>query len=79
MNGTEATAMRSMVQSLCRTDRLVLILTYAEQLTPAEISLVLDLSEPEVLRRQSSLYDRAREVVRCGNGGESTVSVSALA
>jgi DNA-directed RNA polymerase specialized sigma24 family protein len=60
MLGTDALFATSFVKTLTRTDRLVLMLFYAEQLNTAEIGQVLELSELTVEDRLDDLQDRAR-------------------
>lgn len=63
MSGTEAATLKGFVHRLPRTERLVLILYYAEQLTTREISLVLDVSEQRVTQILAALQSQARSVL----------------
>jgi DNA-directed RNA polymerase specialized sigma subunit len=63
MSGTEATKLKGFVHRLPRTERLVLILYYAEKLTTREISLVLDVSEQRVMQILGALQTQARSVL----------------
>ncbi|MHC5001608.1 MAG: hypothetical protein ACYTJ0_00650 [Planctomycetota bacterium] len=46
-----------------RTERQLLMLFYAEELTTAEIGVVLDLAETQVRNMLESLQQRARAVL----------------
>ncbi len=48
-----------LVSSLTRLERYVVMLTYAEELTPAEVGLVLEIPESTV----SAILDRLRATV----------------
>jgi DNA-directed RNA polymerase specialized sigma24 family protein len=65
MNGTDAGALRAVVSTLNRTTRSILMLFYADELTAAEIGLVLDLPESEVL----ATLDRLRKLACATLGG----------
>ncbi len=60
MNGKDAGRMRAFMGTLNRTERLILLLFYADQLSQTEIGLVLDMPENRVnsmlgsLRRQAT-------------------------
>jgi DNA-directed RNA polymerase specialized sigma24 family protein len=60
MSGKEAGRIRAFMGTLNRTERLILLLFYADQLSQTEIGLVLDLPESRVntmlgsLKRQAS-------------------------
>ncbi len=66
MNGKDAEERESFVRSLDPTDRLVLMLHYAENLTCEEISLVLRLSLDVVERAMLRLRERAESIVHPG-------------
>lgn len=51
---------------LAARERLILLLHHHERMTPAEIGLVLDLSEAEVRRQQRSLRTRLDVLLRSG-------------
>lgn len=59
MNGMEAGRMRAFMDTLSRTERLIMLLFYADQLSQAEISLVLDLPESRVNTMLGSLKEQA--------------------
>lgn len=59
MNGKEAGRMRAFMGTLDRTERLILLLFYADQLSQTEISLVLDLPESRVSSMLGSLKEQA--------------------
>ena len=63
MSGTDAATLKGFVHRLPRTERLVLILYYAEQLTTREISLVLDVSEQHVNQILTALQQQARSLL----------------
>ncbi len=58
---TDAARLKRFLQTLPQNDRYILLLSYADGLTPIEVSLVLDLPELtvrrrlEVLRREAEL------------------------
>ena len=60
MNGKDAGRMRAFMGTLDRTERLILLLFYADQLSETEIGLVLDMPESRVntmlgtLKRQAT-------------------------
>ena len=59
MNGKEAVRIRAFMDTLNRTERLILLLFYADQLSQAEIGLVLDLPESRVSTMLGSLKQQA--------------------
>ncbi len=63
MPDTDAPFNQSFVQSLNRVERQVLVLYYAEELSPAEIGLVLELAQTRVLAVLDDLHVRARTVL----------------
>ncbi|MHC4992725.1 MAG: sigma factor-like helix-turn-helix DNA-binding protein [Planctomycetota bacterium] len=64
MKGTETGFAESFVRALSRTERQLLMLHYAEELSPAEIGLVLNLGESRVKLMLDSLRRRARAALR---------------
>ncbi len=60
----EKAALEAHVRSLGRTERLVVILHYAEELTTAEIGLVLDVPEARVLAILDQVQAQARTMVK---------------
>lgn len=48
MGGMDAARFRVMLKALDRTERLILMLTYAEKLSLAEVAMVLDMPERRV-------------------------------
>lgn len=59
MNGKDAGRMRAFMSTLGRTERLILLLFYADQLSQAEISLVLDMPESRVSSMLGALKQQA--------------------
>ncbi len=53
---------RWITQVLCREERLLILLHYAEQMTFREIGMVLDLSELRVEEMLKSLIRRCRDL-----------------
>ena len=49
MTGKEADRLKFFIRALGKTERYVLLLFYADDLTPTEIGWVLDLPEPRVV------------------------------
>ncbi len=64
MNGKDAGRMRAFMSTLNRTERLILLLFYADQLSQTEISLVLDLPESRVNSMLGSLKRQATEAMQ---------------
>ena len=64
MNGKDAGRMRAFMNTLDRTERLILLLFYADQLSHTEISLVLDLPESRVSTMLGSLKRQATEAMK---------------
>ena len=60
MPGTDTRLSNTFVRALSRTERQLLMLFYAEELTTAEIGVVLDLAEAQVRNMLDSLQQRAR-------------------
>ena len=71
MPGTETRLSNSFVRALSRTERQLLMLFYAEELTTAEIGVVLDLAESQVSATLDLLRQRARKVL----GGQGAVAL----
>ena len=63
MNGKDAGRMRAFMGTLDRTERLILLLFYADQLSQTEISLVLDLPESRVSTMLGALKRQATEAM----------------
>ncbi len=70
--------MRAFMSTLNRTERLILLLFYADQLSQAEISLVLDLPESRVNSMLDSLKEQAVAVMQSkpAHAGPSWASVA---
>lgn len=64
MSGKDAGRMRAFMDTLNRTERLILLLFYADQLSQAEISQVLDLPESRVSSMLGSLKQQAVSAMR---------------
>jgi DNA-directed RNA polymerase specialized sigma24 family protein len=56
MTGTEADRVKQCLMRLSRTDRYAVLMFFADELTPMEIGLVLDVS----LQRVQDILDRFR-------------------
>jgi DNA-directed RNA polymerase specialized sigma subunit len=63
MDGKEAGRIRAFMVTLNRTERLILLLFYADQLSQTEISLVLDLPESRVSTMLGTLKQQAVEAL----------------
>jgi len=59
MNGKDAGRMRAFMGTLGRTERLILLLFYADQLSEAEIGMVLDMPQSRVSSMLGSLKKQA--------------------
>ena len=66
MSDKEVANREVFTENLGRDERLVMILHYAEELTPTEIGLVLEISEGRVRSILDSLRDRAKALLRRG-------------
>lgn len=64
MAESQATRVRQFVQGLDRDDRYIVMLYYADGLTPMEISRVLDLSSTRVRTRLEELRAELAELTR---------------
>ncbi len=64
MNGKDAGRMRAFMSTLDRTERLILLLFYADQLSEAEIGLVLDLPQSKVNTMLGTLKRQATEAMK---------------
>ena len=74
MDGMDATRLHTVVDSLGKTDRLILMLYYAERLSVEEIAHVLDLSQPEVSQRLTHLQSVVRDRLLGGTGVTATAA-----
>lgn len=63
MSGREAACLRSFVHTLGQTERYVLLLFYADDLTSTEIGVVLQLPERRVLAILNRLRRQAHAVL----------------
>ena len=63
MRGTEAGRMRAFMNTLNRTERLILLLFYADQLSQMEIGLVLNLPETRVSSMLGTLQQQAAAAI----------------
>lgn len=63
MTGTDAHFIRQLVHTFDRTERLLLMLHYVEELTTTEIALVLDLGEAEVCETLERIRQQTRDAV----------------
>ncbi len=66
MSDKEVADREVFAESLGRDERLVMILHYAEELTPTEIGLVLEISEGRVRSILDTLRERATALLRTG-------------
>lgn len=64
MSGEQVSHLKALIRVLGRTERYVLLLFYADELTPIEIGLVLDLPESRVWSILDSLRDQLGAVLR---------------
>jgi len=63
MSGKEAGRVRQWLNALERTDRYVVLLYYADDLTPTEISLVLDIPKSRVTRTLEWARDQVTNMI----------------
>lgn len=63
MNGKDARFVTELAATFDRTERYILMLHYAEELTPAEIAAVLELSEDIVIDKLSSIRCRTTDAL----------------
>lgn len=66
MSGEQVSQLKALIRVLGRTERYVLLLFYADELTPIEIGLVLDLPESRVWSILGSLRDQLGAALRPG-------------
>jgi DNA-directed RNA polymerase specialized sigma24 family protein len=76
MKGMEAELLRSFLQNLGREDRLVLLLHYADGLTPGEIGAVLGKAETRIALTLARLKQAAVGRVRRTTPGPPARAVS---
>jgi len=76
MRGTEAKQMRAFMSTLDRTERLILLLFYADQLSQTEIGLVLDLPESRVSSMLGTLQQQAASAIANEGPFAATAKVS---
>lgn len=76
MNGKEATDVNGFAESLNQTEKHVLALYYADQLTLAEIAAVLNLTTERV---GEILYQLGRRAVEFGAGRQEPTTVPTAA
>lgn len=65
-SSTDAARLKRFVRTLPQTDRYILMMSYADGLTAAEVALVLEISEPSVTRRLETLR-REAEIAMASN------------
>jgi DNA-directed RNA polymerase specialized sigma24 family protein len=63
MHGRDVAFLHRLAESFNRTERTILALHFGEQLTPAEVGLVLELSERDVTSTIASMESRTRDAV----------------
>lgn len=74
MQALERNRLQSFLYARDVTERSLLLMYYADQLTPQEISLVMDLPLGEVVRRLASLIAAARAALTDATGDEVLVA-----
>jgi hypothetical protein len=67
VNGLDAARLREFFLALPQGDRLILLLTLSDGLTPHEAGAVLQRAEAEIAARLAWLLDEARRLVRPGS------------
>jgi DNA-directed RNA polymerase specialized sigma24 family protein len=77
MESTRRHRLQAFLDSRNVTERSLLLMYYVDQLTPQEISLVVDLPLGEVVRRLSSLIVLAREVLTAQPASSAAIAASA--
>lgn len=78
MSSKDAAGLRHFVNVLPRIDRYILLMFYADDLTPAEISQVLDLPEYKVEQRLTVLRDEVAAALHAGAQHDVPVSAEAV-
>lgn len=68
MSGKDAGRMRAFMNTLSRTERLILLLFYADQLSQTEIGLVLDIPEARVCTMLDKLREQAGAALKPKGG-----------
>ena len=79
MSDTDVAALRDAVSQLSLTQRRVLVLHYAEELTIPEIALVLDLPEARVQSTIVELQNLARRRVFGADDASEDIAAEAVA
>ena len=67
MSSKEAARLKAWVERLDRQDRLVVLLHWADDLTPEEIEQVLDLPKMSMADRLAGLHRQAEQVLSQGS------------
>jgi DNA-directed RNA polymerase specialized sigma24 family protein len=76
MTGKDAGQMRAFMDTLNRTERLILLLFYADQLSQTEIAMVLDLPEGRVSSMLGTLQRQAADAIKHEGSFGGSVGVS---
>ncbi|HRP63152.1 MAG TPA: sigma factor-like helix-turn-helix DNA-binding protein [Phycisphaerales bacterium] len=63
MNGKDARFVMELAATFDRVERYILMLHYAEELTPAEIAAVLEISEDTVIDKLGSIRRRTTDAL----------------
>jgi DNA-directed RNA polymerase specialized sigma24 family protein len=64
MTGTDASCLKACVEGLDQTARYVVLMFFADDLTPAEIGLVLDIPLTHVQNTLSSFRESATQLLK---------------
>lgn len=64
MTGMDASFVHELVRTFSTADRQLLMLRYAEKCSPVEISMVLEMSEREVIDRLCEIRHRAAQALK---------------
>jgi DNA-directed RNA polymerase specialized sigma24 family protein len=63
MDSMQADRLKGLLYALDKTQRMVLLLFYVDELTKLEISIVLEMSESRIDQIINSVRDRARQAI----------------
>jgi len=63
MDSMQADRLKGLLYALDKTQRMVLLLFYVDELTKLEISIVLEMSEYRIDQIINSVRDRARQAI----------------
>lgn len=76
-NSKDADRLRGVVSALEQTERLIVLLFYADDLTTREISMVLDVSMPRVESTLTAVREQMRQALQSGTAAPAAAKAPA--